>query len=425
MLAAVLLRASVLFREERGDPATGRLSPVETADALSRALANRRIPATYGVAARGLLADRAHIEAHLWWVLNDPKTAKPRLAGFFREYFEYHNAPDVFKDQPKDQWHVPTQYVTDTDLLIEHVLRDDRDVLSTLLTTRLSFVNVRMRENKQTRKMEPTRSMEPNAYNQRGQADVEALYGLGAFPVSQPVALPEGTRAGILMQPSWLVAWSENFNSDVVRRGKWIRERLLGGVVPDLPIGVAAMIPDEPHHALRERLRVTREESCWKCHRYMDDLGLPFEQFDHYARFRTVEKVLDPEATAAHVDAKGKHLGDVFRDIPLDTRGRIRYSGDSALDGPVGNPFEMMEKLASSDLVRQVFIRHVFRYFMGRNESLADASTLRAADEAYLQGGGSFKALVVSLLTSDSFLGRAVPEAPPVSTAMPPVSTPP
>ena len=66
----------------------------------------------------------------------------------------------------------------------------------------------------------------------------------------------------------------------------------------------------------------------------------------------------------------------------------------------------MMQRLGRSDRVRQSFIRHLFRYFMGRNEMLSDSKTLIAAEKAYLDNGGSFKALVVSLLSSDSFLYR-------------------
>jgi len=43
---------------------------------------------------------------------------------------------------------------------------------------------------------------------------------------------------------------------------------------------------------------------------------------------------------------------------------------------------------------------------MGRNEMLSDSATLMAADEAYLRSGGSFRALLVSLLSSDSFVYR-------------------
>jgi hypothetical protein len=65
-----------------------------------------------------------------------------------------------------------------------------------------------------------------------------------------------------------------------------------------------------------------------------------------------------------------------------------------------------MHRLANSPRVRQSFERHAFRYWMGRNEMMSDSPTLIAADKAYVENGGSFKSMVVSLLTSDSFLYR-------------------
>ena len=68
--------------------------------------------------------------------------------------------------------------------------------------------------------------------------------------------------------------------------------------------------------------------------------------------------------------------------------------------------FELMKKLADSKRVEQVFVRHAFRYFIGRNETLADGPTLVAAHKAYAENAGSMKALITSLLTSDAFLYR-------------------
>jgi hypothetical protein len=405
MLTAVLLRAEAMFRYELGDPATQQLKPREVAEAVSFALMTKREGGLYSAADKGELNTREQITTHVRRILDDPKNDKPRIVRFFREYFEYDNATEVFKDEPQDVLHRPGQLVSDTDRLVRHILAADRDVLKELLTTPLSFVNVRMGKNKETRTEEFQRSETAEA---KGRAPLDSLYGFDkeTWPDAQPVRLAPGTRLGILMQPSWLVAWSGNFDNDVVRRGRFIRERLLGGTVPDLPIGVAAQVPDDPHRTLRDRMKLTRADACWKCHQRMDDLGLPFENFDHYARFRSAEMVRDSEATAANVDKKGKPLGPVLRGAPLDTTGLIENSGDPKLDGPIRDPRELVQKLATSDRVRQVFIRHVFRYFLGRNESLADAATLQAADRAYVESGGSFKALIVSLLTSDSFLSR-------------------
>ena len=89
---------------------------------------------------------------------------------------------------------------------------------------------------------------------------------------------------------------------------------------------------------------------------------------------------------------------------PFDTSGDVEGSLDPRINGPVKNPFEFIRKLANSELVEQVFVRHAFRFFMGRNETLADGPVLVAAHRAYKENGGSMRALLTSLLTSDSFL---------------------
>jgi hypothetical protein len=81
-------------------------------------------------------------------------------------------------------------------------------------------------------------------------------------------------------------------------------------------------------------------------------------------------------------------------------------SGDPKLDGPVKNALDLIKKLSESERVEQVFIRHAFRYWMGRNETLNDAPVLQEAHRVYRQSGGSMQALISSLVTSDAFLYR-------------------
>jgi len=278
-------------------------------------------------------------------------------------------------------------------------------VFRALLTTPLSFVNCNLVEDKKTR----LKNIQAPGHrsNNKDTRSVEFVYGFDEWPANQPVELPKDTRIGVLMQPSWLAGWSTNFDNDPVRRGRWVREKLLGGTVPDLPIGVVAAVPEDPHRTFRDRLTVTRDAKCWKCHQRMDELGLPFEEFDHYGRFRKTETVRDVEATAKNVDPKsGKSRGTITKEVPLNTAGTILDSGDPKLDGPVTDARQMIRKIADSDLARQVFIRHVFRFYMGRNEYLIDAKTLQEADKAYVASNGSFQAILVSILTSDSFLYR-------------------
>ena len=223
------------------------------------------------------------------------------------------------------------------------------------------------------------------------------------FQVEQPFKIQN--RKGILTHPAWLLAHSQNTETDPVRRGKWIREKLLAGYVPDVPITVDAQIPEDHHRTLRERLdEVTSPQECWKCHVHMNPLGLTFEMFDDFGRFRTAEALEHPENLVKA--GNGKSSASVYKTKPLSISGVLEGTGDSTLDGKVKDAYDLIDRLAKSRRVRQSIIRHAFRYFMGRNELLSDSQTLIDAEIAYANNGGSFKSVIVSLLTSDSFIYR-------------------
>jgi mono/diheme cytochrome c family protein len=223
------------------------------------------------------------------------------------------------------------------------------------------------------------------------------------YPLEQPFSIPN--RKGILSHPAWLIAHSLNFHTDPIKRGRWIQEKLLAGRVPDVPITVDALVPEDPHRTFRERVEdVTSHDDCWKCHKYMNPLGLPFEAFDDFGRFRTEELMEHPENLIKR--GNGKTTFDEYPTKPIDTTGHLKGTYDSSIDGPVEDPFELIDKLAKSDRVRQSIIRHAFRFYMGRNEMLSDSQTLIDADRAYVESGGSFDAVILSLLTSDSFMYR-------------------
>ncbi len=223
------------------------------------------------------------------------------------------------------------------------------------------------------------------------------------YPAEQPFRIEN--RMGVLTHPSWLIAHSTNFHPDAVRRGRWIREKLLAGRVPDIPITVDAQVPDDPHRTFRERVEdITGEQECWRCHQHMNPLGLPFEAFDDFGRFRTVETLEHPDNLIKR--GNGKTTFDQYPTAPVVTTGRLDGTGDPELDGEVTGPFELIERLVQSQRARQSIIRHAFRFYLGRNETLSDSQTLVDADQAYLESGGSFRAVIVSLLTSDSFRFR-------------------
>ncbi len=258
------------------------------------------------------------------------------------------------------------------------------------------------------------------AYQQSGNGlggeEVAKCYNIALdnwnYPTTQPAKIEH--RKGILTHPAWLIAHAKNTETDPIHRGKWIREKLLAGSIPDVPITVDAVIPEDHHKTLRQRLDAkTNDDYCMSCHKLMNPLGLTFEIYDDFGRYRQEENLehpdnlvkKNPDKAKVHVD-----LRDIYKTLPIDSKGNLSGTDDKALDGDVTDALELIDRLGKSTKVRQSIIRYAFRYFLGRNEMLSDSKTLIDADQAYVKSGGSFDAVIVSLLTSDSFIYRKASE---------------
>ncbi len=388
LLTAVLMQPEFLFRSELGDGQPDefgrvRLTQREIAYALSYALEDRPIDSFLEAAREGQLSHASEIIALLRERLHDSTHAyqkNPRLMQFFREYFGYPNATEVFKDQPAGGQHEAGWLVGDLEMGIADILREDRNVFEKLLTTRHFYVNAKFGS-----KEESDTLVKRHAKRGKYQTAFNLPLDWRWSAAQQPLEFRKDERAGVLTHPAWLAAWSGNFDNHPVQRGEWVRSHLLGGSVPDVPIGVDARVPEIEHKSFRDRLAMaTGAAECWRCHRSMDPLGVAFERYDHYGRFQRLD-------AGQPVDASAEVSRTMFPEL------HRKFSG----------PTEMLDSLAKSERVQQVFVRYVFRYFMGRNETLGDANTLQDAFQTYRERDGSFNALVVSLLTSDSFLLRA------------------
>ena len=463
---AIMLHHESVYRVEIGlgeEDSHGRrmLSGTEMAFAIAFALTDRPPDAALLQAAEaGKLNSSTDAQFQVARMLQDDAIGKPRILRFFQEFFGYAQAHKVFKDEDRSGGfayygeNYPVMYEKDADFFVMNILEKDKDVFRQLLTSdeyyiinRATFRNTvydfykknqqqldagEYPESKQQELLqrlnlkgwhELNEKYNLHNFNKGFDGSVAAIKQIvdeqyswmdtkdenvllhrmqalfGKYPMvydlrddEQDFLLPQPYRrphrAGILTHPAWLIAHSLNDSTDPIRRGKWVREHLLGGVIPDIPITVDASIPEDHNKTLRERLQKTETAECWRCHRKMNPLGYAFEIYDDFGRYRT-EESLDKGETK-----------------PVDARSELTDTGEQELDGEFKDALELIARLAESGKVRQCMIRHVFRYFMGRNELLSDSKTLISADRAYLESGGSFKALLISLLSSDSFLYR-------------------
>ena len=521
LIESLLLSTEFAYRHEFGQGSPdqyGRrlMSPRDASYALSYALTDASPDeALAQAAAEQRLNSRSDYEREVrrilkrrdqWYIidenvqaanLNASTTNQPiRKLRFFREFFGYPKAQEVFKDDSRfgagRHEQAVSRLIDEADMLVEHILENDERVIEELLTTDRFFVyhsgdnevmeagskqlkqvfeyfrkldwqnweadqiaphkeflmtiwefrKTRGGDNKALlttlKRMMPALELHFSDGQSQGMPYMKMSMGfwhggnvLGRtgqqmrgeqvtsywnldwktwdYPVQQPAHIPN--RKGLLTHPAWLIAHSQNLETDPIHRGKWIREKLLAGTIPDVPITVDAVIPPDHHKTLRQRMENrTGDVYCWRCHQKMDPLGFPFESYDDFGRFRTEETLEHPdnlitEAKRGETNEFGASL-PVYRTLPVDPRGVLAGTDDATLDGDVEDAFDLIDRLANSDKARQSIIRYAFRYFLGRNETLSDSKTLMDAEKAYADSNGSFDEVIVSLLTSDSFIYR-------------------
>ena len=268
--------------------------------------------------------------------------------------------------------------VEQLDATIARIVVEDQDVLRQLLTSRRFYT--------------PSTAHTAESNTRYFTWMANRIYNLTEeYPATEEgrwVELPQGERAGVLTHPAWLGSHGGNFENDpnAVHRGKWIREELLCGRIPPVPITVdAALDPDTRHQSARQRMaeQLDARPECAGCHKMMNPLGLPFEIYNH-AGFLRIEDHGQPPSGASTLEG-----------MP-----------DPGLDGPVRDAVELGHKLADSPHVKRCFIRQTFRYFMGRDETPRDGCALAAMEQAYDDSDGSFVEMLVALFTSDTFLYR-------------------
>jgi hypothetical protein len=402
--------ASFLFRfevaDDFGDAQRARMHSWQIAQALAGAITDTpllyrsgstldtqlrpALDALRSAAEAGELVSAEQVEKHARALLDVPPasgdTGGPVLPTgvrrFFAEFLGYPEAPHVFKSggmpagiaSSEGKYYRTKFFEPSADATLALVYLEERDFLRRVLTTDTFFM-----------------------LGAEGKPEGSWPFNLETDAVG-PMTMPNGQRSGLLTHPGWLAAHSGNQHTDPhpVHRGKWVRENLLCGSLPDLPIGVEAQLPELPDKSVRHRLEsITNPDVdpgnayCWNCHKLMDPLGLPFEIYDHRGRFRSEEMVGD-----------GSY-------VPVVASSTLVETGDPALDGAtVADAKALMQLLSESTRVEECFVRYTFRFYAGRQETYADACTLVSMRDTYRKSSGSFREMLVALLTDDAFLYR-------------------
>lgn len=196
-------------------------------------------------------------------------------------------------------------------------------------------------------------------------------------------------RYGLLTQPSILAGHAHPDQSAPVKRGELVRKHLLCTEPDPPPMGLIINVPEvTPGMTTRQRFEAHRTEaSCLGCHVMLDPLGVPFENYDEFGRWRDFDQGLP-------VDANGG----------LTLVASLGNVGDPA-EAPVSGAQDLGVKLAALPEAQQCLVFNWFRYAMGKVEEATDTCTVTTLIESF-SATGNLNDLLVGVATSDGFRYR-------------------
>ncbi len=363
-LSAILVNPYFLFRSE-GQPSdlpkgvVYQISDIELASRLSFFLWSS-IPddELLSLAENGRLHEPEILNQQVLRMLGDAR-AEALVTNFAAQWLYLRNLDSFRPDMrvyPDFDDNLRIALRKETEMLFQHVLREDRSVLE-LIDTDTTFLNERL----------------------------AIHYGISGVIGSQfrPVKLtdPNTHRGGLLRHGSILAVTSYATRTSPTVRGNWVLANILGTPPPPPPPNVPSLKENEDAHNLtiRERLAEHRANpACASCHDLMDPVGFSLENFDAVGRWRT-----------------------------FDDGHRIDASGDLP-DGTPINSFVDLEAsiLKRPDLFVGTLTEKLMTFALGRGVETFDGPAVRQVVRDAAAQDYRFSSLITGIVNSVPFQMR-------------------
>ncbi len=304
----------------------------------------------------GRLSEPGVLEAQARRMLADPRS-EALATRFAAQWFRLQDLEKIHPDglhYPYWDHTLSAAMRRETELLFDHLVRDDKSLLE-LLTADYTFVNERLARH----------------------------YGLPGVSGTRfrRVDLPDENRRGLLGHGSILTLTSHADRTSPVLRGKWVMEVLLGNPPPPPPADVPDLeategVADGRELTVRERLEEHRSNpACRSCHRVMDPLGLALENFDVTGAWRI------------------KDAG-----MPVDPSGEL-YDG-TPLDGPADLRRALLRR---PEAFVRTFVENLMAYALGRRVEYYDMPTVRAIARSAAAEGNRMSSFILGVVQSPAF----------------------
>jgi mono/diheme cytochrome c family protein len=316
-----------------------------------------------GLASEGKLKNPVVLEQQTKRMLADSRS-HALAANFAGQWLQLRNLPSsvpIMLDFPDFDDNLRLSFKTETEMLFESIMREDRSVV-TLLDADYTFVNERLARHYGI----------PNVYGN----EFRRIKLDGALDV----------RRGLLGQGSIELVTSLANRTSPVQRGKWVLMNILGIIPPDPPPNVPALKESESgvvvETSMRQRMESHRANAvCASCHKMFDPIGFSLENFDAVGKYRTAEF-----------------------DQLIDVSGQL--VDGTKFTGPVGLRAALLKY---SPQFVQVATEKLMTYALGRGVEYYDMPTVRAIDREADRNNDRFSALVLGIVKSGPFQTNVKP----------------
>jgi hypothetical protein len=363
-LSAVLTNPAFLLRVEPDPEKTPpggayRVSDLELASRLSFFLWSS-IPddELLDAAIRGTLSRPGELEKQTRRMLADRRSSN-LATNFAGQWLRLRNLEAVVPDArqfPDFDDNLRQAFRQETELFIDSVVREDRNVLD-LIRTDYTFLNERLARH----------------------YGISGVYGSRFRRVK---LAPESQRGGLLRHGSVLAVTSYATRTSPVIRGVWVLSNIFGAPPPP-PLPNVPSLDENPVAAslpMRERLAAHRNNAvCANCHRTIDPVGFSLESFNAVGQWRD-------------------HEGD---DQPIDATGALpgtgEYRGVAGLEQAL---------LSRPELFTGTLTEKLLTFALGRGVEYYDAPAVRRIVREAERDGYRFSSLILGIVKSIPFQYR-------------------
>jgi hypothetical protein len=363
---AFLSSPNFLYRPEGGQIGSGsqgRLTAYETASALSYLLwGSMPDQALFDAAASGQLETPAGIEQQARRMLADRRSRE--TVGEFaaqwlgaEEILVADKEPALFPELNAD---LRASMVEETRRFVSHVVFDSSHQYDELLHADYTFAN----------------------------GPLAALYGMSgvAGATLQKNNYADSYRTGLLAHASVLATYARSDQSSPIKRGLFVRRRLLCQDLPPPPADVPPVPAVDRNATTRERFRQhTSVAGCASCHRYIDGIGFGFERFDAIGRLREEDNGHPIDSSGDMNDVEGLHTNTA---------------------APYADVRGLAEILMASAAAKNCLATQYYRFWRGMFENDQSLCALGQIQTRFRESGHDIRELLIALTQTSDFTSR-------------------